>query len=635
MLGQARQSGTNWNDVIGAFVNKSDGAAECSSYSTNASPGAVKAVPRLCGLLGGAGCISSQPQPWSPTLDSDTGFQVRGVNLGSASDWTWLFVWSRPNWRQNVSNVTSSITLLSVQGTILLQADGSGDSGRLVLFPGEQQTVLVSNLSCRHTHSILIRFSRDHGVDVWLDDINVATAASCVMPAVTSAPVIMLHDGTVRGSAQCWFHEAAYWQRAVSNAEVLIIGAYASRWSRGTRKGVSILVNGQSNAINYALNDGAAQLLAQGVAWHLGALAYNTVASQGGSNSYTMISGHGIYAAVEGTYPGDFVHDPGNNSDPTGWFLGADGNAVGQMLAGLSKADRSAVCAILWPWNETDSLRSYSEKATFLSAAKRFLLLERTMLGDTASDIPLIWWNAIPYGGTSGIQMHREVTAQLAADPTMNVVIGNPQTSDSNARGSAWDPHTGIASGGDFAHRDAADNRRFARSAAPVVARHLLGRGYVDTISAIPAGIPAFGGPQITQAYRINNTSVVLTVSHDAGNDLIVPLLASTGIGFAVMDGGSVSVPGNILHGASCRRLDATHLLIALDGSILQPSSQCRLFFPYGSTAIGRGNCVTDNYTLVAKPSQWDISSDLGSDWAIDYPLAATTTGIVLSDQVQ
>ena len=630
LIGAGNAPVGTWGAPGSALTDLSGSGHNLVSLNTG-STAAPQVQPHLSGLLGGAGHLTTMPGLLQPALDPGSGWQIPSTSINSGTNWTLFLVWSRPNWRQGSNADTSPITLISVGNVPLLQIDSAGGSSRMILFPGTGQAVVATNVTRRHTHSIILRFSQAGGADLWFDQSRVATGVGFGI-GTFAGRTLLLHDGMTLGSAQCWLHEAAVWTQAISDANILSVLQYATRWVRGPRRGLYFIINGQSNAINYSEVDGAAALLARGVAWHLGALAYNVLATTTSSKNFTMANGHGIYAIAGTEYPGSFVANPGDGTDPFTWSLGADGQAVQQAIAGLPSEDLADMAAIVWPWNETDSLRSYGEYGTFHAAALRYLCLLRGMLGDTANKIPLIWWNAIPYGSDGGITMHRQAVQAIAASPTTNVLIGNPQTSDSNPRGSSWDLSTGIATGGDPAHRDSLDNLRFAVLAAPVVARGLIASGYGDSLTSIPEALPRQGGPSITHVYRSSNTSLILTITHDSGTDLKVPLQAATGAGFAVMDGGSLVNLIQPVTAIACQRIDATHLRVDLVSPLQNASSSCLLFYPYGGRQIGRGNAVTDNFSSVSLPNDWQASTQLGSAWNVDYPLAATFAGIALSD---
>ncbi|HQT63926.1 MAG: hypothetical protein B7Z75_03915 [Acidocella sp. 20-57-95] len=639
------------NVVVGSVVDKSGNGIALLPYhiAVDTSPPATIAAPRVNGYLGAVGAPDATIATYGPTLDPDWGLSHAGFALGASTGWTRYLVWTRPNLRQSTYYGNGSpIPLLHcvATGTTILQADSVGSN--LTLFPGTaSQCVLSSSLARRHSHAVILRNTPGEGVDVWLDGAQVATAIANPLGSSATGQVLYLHDGTAQGSAQCWFHEAANWERALSAAEITTLIECQARWVLGARKGIMVLVMGQSNAAWFAVSGGALAL-AQGIAWYCGAASYAMIESLSGTNispnRYTVIFGHPISNSSPPLFPtgagnGTFITNPGDGSDPSTWAPGPDFAAVSAYLTGLNALlpaiDDNDIGFLVWPWSEQDSTMPYANKALYKGTVLRLLALTRSLLGRTAGTLPLLAWNAIPYETNDGVQMVRESIADLAGDAANNITMFIDQTADSNPLNASYNPATGIFTGGDPQHRDQPDLLRYGKIGAHAAGRLAVALGQSDSIpnTALPAtGLPLKGGPQIIHVYRASNTSLVLTVSHDSGNDLLLPLQAARGAGFAVMDGGTVANPGNIITATSATRIDATHIGITLASAIKNPSAVVLFFYPYGSTQIGRGNAVTDNASLMAPPPNWNIGNDLGTSWLVNLPLQATTYPITLSD---
>ncbi len=638
------------NAVVGSVADKSGNNTVLTPYhlAGDSAPAATLATPRVNGFLGAVGAPNASIGTYGPTMDSDWGLSHPGFELGAAAAWTRYLVWTRPNLRQYTYYVNASpIPLLhcTASGTTILQADSAGSN--LTLFPGTaSQLVLSATLARRHSHAIILRNTPGAGVDVWLDGVQLAEAVANPLGASTNGQVLFLHDGTIQGSAQCWFHEAATWERALSAAEIATLIAAQARWVLGTRRGVSVLVMGQSNAA-WFVQSGGATALSQGIAWYLGAASYAiTVQFAGGAPParYSVISGHPISNSSPPLFPpgaanGTFLTNPGDGSDPSTWAGGPDFAALTAYLTGaaaqVSALDEADIAFLVWPWSEQDSTMPYANKALYKGSVLQLLSMTRGLLGRTAESLPLLAWNAIPYSTNDGVQMVRESIADLAAAPANNIVVFAAQTSDSNPLNSSYVATTGLFAGGDPQHRDQPDLLRYGRIGAHAAGRAAVALGLCDTIpaTALPtSGLPMQGGPRIANVYRASDTNIILTIAHDSGNDLVVPLQAANGAGFAVMDGGSVASPGNIITATAASRVDATHVSVTLASAITSPSSNALFFYPYGSTQIGRGDAVTDNASLLTPPANWDIANDLGSAWAINMPLQATTYPITLSD---
>jgi len=201
------------------------------------------------------------------------------------------------------------------------------------------------------------------------------------------------------------------------------------------------------------------------------------------------------------------------------------------------------------------------------------------MLGRTAASLPLAWWDPIPFWSSPGVLMIRNEMPATSLLSAQNAVRAMPLTADSNPRGATWDANTGlITAAGDNNHLDATDNLRLGQVSAGPIARAVLASSGGDSITAIPSGVPSVG-PTITHAYRQSNTVIIVTVAHDAGTDLIVPLQAVNGVGWAVMDGGNEASPGTVRTATACARVDATHLRVTL-GSALTSASRVPAVLP-------------------------------------------------------
>src|ERR1700722_8356811 len=348
---------TAFGATVGGVADKSGNNASLTVFHQAGSAGtAPVAAGHLNGLLGGIGRNMVVPPalPQSgqqlPLMDPDQGLTTAAMALGSASPWTVFLVWSRPNWRQ--SN-TGQSTLLSIGGTELLTGDNTSGSNRLLLCPGNGQAVLTTSLQRRHTHAVILRNTPGVGIEAWLDLSATGVTVANPMAANVTAPLLFLHNGGPDGGAECWFHEAAVWNDALDAAGIAAIQAHVARWTLGARKGIQILVTGQSNAGN-GLNDGAWHLLAQGVAWHLGALAYGVVGNYGSPPAATCIHGEGIYPVPALGFSGSFLNNPGDGSSPTTGGLGGDGEAVQTWLdtvAHTPPEDAADIVALIWPWS--------------------------------------------------------------------------------------------------------------------------------------------------------------------------------------------------------------------------------------------------------------------------------------------
>jgi hypothetical protein len=403
--------------------------------------------------------------------------------------------------------------------------------------------------------------------------------------------------------------------------------------------------NGQSNAVFAFDNDNALTALAQGIQFFTGAASfalYHAYANPG--SPATEVSSIGILelTATYTSYTGAALQNTAGNANVTvaeiqAAPVGAVGIGFFDYCNSLTAAELASVNGIAVYWGESDSTEfTVATKQQYKAACINWMAQMRSAFQKTAAELP-IWWSGPPfdYGANAAAQlMEREVWTEIAADPAQNSVFILSQTYDTIGRDYTINSTTGyVTAGSNGGHRSAIDNfALFARMSLGAARSILTSLGYGT--ASLPTALGQGLGPSVTSAV-LNGSIVTCTVQHDGGTDIVIPLLAAQGVGWVLMDGGTISEPGRFIQATACTRINATQFNIQFEQVPTNAPAACRLFYPFPeqtnpaqpNAEIGRGCAVTDNLsTIFYSSAEFNIAAKLGQYYGVNMPIRMPMT---------
>ena len=407
---------------------------------------------------------------------------------------------------------------------------------------------------------------------------------------------------------------------------------------------ISVLTHGQSNAGFFDISDAASTLCAQCVSyWLVGKGTPGSVDSTLSGN--TTQAGTGVYCGVSG-YGSYLTYINDTTSAASSASYSSAGTTMLNSINTLTTAQKNSIQFLVIDWGETDSLFAgtgyagngglgYTDKPVYEAALLNDIAKIRAAIGKTAAQLPIGIFG-VTYGTFQGYAMVREAWTELAANSANNIVVCVNNTGDDVVRGDIWNSSTGLVTVGSpiGGHVDSSTNLIFAGRASLAIARLInFSQGLPST--NIPTVYGQGIGPKIAAAKLSGGNTVICTVVHDGGNDLIIPLLASLGVGFTVMDGGSISSPGTLINATACTRISSLQFSITLASSVTHAASSCTLFYPIQGAPtnanqplqlIGRGCAVTDNYSTILAANNITLPNVSGSAWNGNYPIVTPIT---------
>ena len=645
----------------------------------------VQFLARTAGALGGLAIQLQNYQGYGvgayapvlqPVLDPAVTFPSSAATpFGTGGAITIDLVYTRPNLRQQLVNAAANkwfsgsfmggtSPLLTIGTTIVLGITNLGTGAdSLILFPSSSTpTTISTTIEHRHTHSLRLRGSHATGWDVFLDGTKLTSSpVASQLPSAPASAVLTFLGLSGQNNAQCYFHEAYCYPRALTNAECATLDAYLTRWSRGARQGAIMMWTSQSSGQYTWQGSAGFQEFCQGICYYTGLASFTLYGDTVGDQTVTTFRGaHGIIEASPGNYLTGAITDA-----PSTVVLGVEGTNTLNFIQTLPLFLQADICGTFAQYADNDTGFGWANRTNLLNMIKRYITLARLMPQDgvtrTAANWLVTWGYAHPIAGGGGSEMHRWVIYNLTQDATMNAVVWAPNMTavnpgDTGPSPTGWNPITGLfgaganadgtGGNGDGVHFDQnIDGPRLARNGIAVVAARLLAIGKGP--NTLPAGLPAVGAPVVSSITYEGGTitgnastpSVLVTIAHDyGGSDLRIPRAANRGIGWVLLDG---NVPGTSaqIQANSCVKISPTSMRVTFPSAPTNALASVGLYYNYytdvnlipNSGRLGRGNMITDNYSDSSTnfpPAGWDIGADLGKQFRDDRGLMSTPLGI-------
>ena len=352
---------------------------------------------------------------------------------------------------------------------------------------------------------------------------------------------------------------------------------------------LNLLLRGQSNA----------QLLAMSKDWPAVATEVEKLLGfDGVTNTVNLLdkmnSTSNDNTLVGGTaFVGDWVQ-PAAGGWQQGWTNNTLETGLLNYINELPASEKAAPTAVVWLHNEYDSTNASLTTAEWTSAVRFEAQQVRQALGQSATTVPYVFVNAIPYGSNSIGSVNQSIKqgmAQLAADPGFNAVVG-VQSDDLNMDGTFYGTGgtPGVYGG---PHMSASDVTLIDSRVALAVAQTFA--SYALPGSPVALGQVDVYGPEAIGAREVGTNQVLVTASLDhASLSATLDTDAANGVGWSIIDNGHTLA-------ASAAQVTGTNQVRLTFGAAVPTDGTATLYYGYGygrfatsDSDPGQGSAIYD-----------------------------------------